>query len=45
MNSVRWSPEIGPTLFETEKDAHITISKMPRVFDGMSYIFSVEVAD
>jgi hypothetical protein len=32
-------------VFETEKDAHIAISKMSRVFDGMSYIFSVEVAD
>ena len=38
-------PRDRANVFETEKDAHIAISKMPRVFDGISYIFSVEGVD
>jgi hypothetical protein len=32
-------------LFARHLDAHVAISKMPRVFEGRGYIFAVEVAD
>jgi hypothetical protein len=38
-------PRESADVFDTERDAHVAISKMPRVFDGMGYIFAVEVAD
>ena len=38
-------PRERAEVFETEADAHVAIGKMPRVFDGMGYIFAVEVAD
>jgi hypothetical protein len=38
-------PRESADVFETQKDAHVAISKMPRVFEGMGYIFAVEMAD
>ena len=41
----RLVPREQADAFENQTDAHVAISKMPRVFDGMGYIFAVEVAD
>jgi hypothetical protein len=38
-------PRERADVFKTQTDAHVAIGKMPRVFEGMGYIFAVEVDD
>jgi hypothetical protein len=38
-------PRERADVFKTQKEAHVAIGKMPRIFDGAGYIFAVEMAD
>jgi hypothetical protein len=38
-------PRERADVFENQTDAHVAIGKMSRVFEGVGYIFAVEVAD